>query len=57
MQLASVGVSTNGKNKQVEYSYANMLYIYKVCPKSVQAASKCWDDKNQMPKISNLPNT
>ena len=45
VQLTSISVSTKGENKQVQYNYPYMLYIYKMCPKSAQTVSKCWDDK------------
>ena len=33
--------------------------VYKVCPKSAQTVSNCWDitNKYQIPKIENLPKT
>ena len=69
-QLTSISVSTKGK-KQVgtiqlskyavyiqDVPNPNMLYICKVCPKSAQTVSKCWDnDKDQMSEIANLPKT
>ena len=57
VQLTSVIVRTKGANKQVQYSYPNMLYIYKMFPKSTQPESKCWYEKDQVSKIANLPKT
>ena len=44
-------------NNQVQYSYPNMMYIYKMCLKSAQTVSKCWDDKDQTFQIINFPKT
>ena len=41
----------------MQYSYPNILYIYKMGSKSGQTVSKCWDDKDQVSKNKNLPNT
>ena len=41
--------------KQAGTIVIQICCIYKMYPKSAQTVSKWWDDKEQMPKIANLP--